>query len=99
MRILRSVVLLLLALVTGAWGASVPSDVANDVPNVAAASDLQFALEEIAATFNRDTGKSVRITFGSSGNFRRQIAQGAPFELFLSADETYVQALANEGLT
>jgi len=103
MRILRSVVLLLLALATGAWGGAVSSDVASDVasdvPNVAAASDLQFALEEIAATFNRDTGKSVRITFGSSGNFRRQIAQGAPFELFLAADETYVQALAKEGLT
>ena len=99
MRILHSVVLLLLALATGAWAAAVPGDAASDAPNVAAASDLQFALEEIAATFNRDTGKSVRLTFGSSGNFRRQIAQGAPFELFLSADEAYVQALAKEGLT
>jgi len=68
-------------------------------PGVAAASDLQFALAEIAAGFTRDTGLEVRLTFGSSGNFRQQIAQGAPFELFLSADEAYVDALAAEGRT
>jgi molybdate transport system substrate-binding protein len=67
------------------------------VPNVAAASDLQFALTEIAAAFARDTGQTVNLAFGSSGNFRRQIAEGAPFELFLSADEAYVEALADEG--
>ncbi len=68
-------------------------------PSIAAASDLQFALAEIAAAFRRDTGQAVKLTFGSSGNFRRQIAAGAPFELFLSADETYVEALAAEGRT
>ncbi len=68
-------------------------------PNVAAASDLQFALTEIAAAFARDTGQQVKLAFGSSGNFRRQIAAGAPFELFLSADEAYVEALAAEGRT
>ena len=72
---------------------------AAPVPNVAAASDLQFALTEIAAAFTRDTGREVRLAFGSSGNFRRQIAEGAPFELFLSADEAYVAALAKDGRT
>ncbi len=66
-------------------------------PGIAAASDLKFALDEIARGWSRETGKSVRITYGSSGNFRRQIAEGAPFELFLSADESYVLALAREG--
>jgi len=66
-------------------------------PIVAAASDLQFALPEIAASFQADTGNRVRLNFGSSGNFRRQIAQGAPFELYLSADEEYVFALHEEG--
>ncbi len=66
-------------------------------PLVAAAADLRFALDEIAADFKRATGHDVRIVYGSSGNFRRQIAEGAPFELFLSADEAYVLALAREG--
>lgn len=66
-------------------------------PGIAAASDLKFALDEIARGWSRETGGSVRITYGSSGNFRRQIAEGAPFELFLSADESYVLALAREG--
>ena len=69
------------------------------VPAIAAASDLQFALAEIAAAFRRDTGQEVRLAFGSSGNFRRQIAEGAPFEIFLSADESYVDALVREGRT
>jgi molybdate transport system substrate-binding protein len=72
---------------------------ADDAPLVAAASDLQFALNDIAAMFRRDTSRSVRIVYGSSGNFRRQIAEGGPFELFLSADEAYVMALAKEGYT
>lgn len=72
---------------------------AADVPNIAAASDLQFALPPIAAAFMRATGHEVRVSFGSSGNFRRQIADGAPFELFLSADASYVDALARERMT
>jgi molybdate transport system substrate-binding protein len=66
-------------------------------PGIAAASDLKFALDEIAAAWTRETGRPVRLAYGSSGNFRRQIAEGAPFELFLSADESYVLALAREG--
>jgi molybdate transport system substrate-binding protein len=66
-------------------------------PGVAAASDLKFALDEIARAWSAETGKSVRLTYGSSGNFRRQIAEGAPFEIFLSADESYVFALAKDG--
>ncbi len=69
------------------------------VPIVAAASDLQFALTEAAEQFKQETGYALRLNFGSSGNFRRQIAQGAPFELYLSADERYVQALYEEGHT
>ncbi|HKZ73049.1 MAG TPA: molybdate ABC transporter substrate-binding protein [Steroidobacteraceae bacterium] len=66
---------------------------------VAAASDLKFALDEVVAAFRRDTGLDARVTFGSSGNFARQIEQGAPFELFFSADEAFVERLAAKGLT
>jgi molybdate transport system substrate-binding protein len=66
-------------------------------PVVAAASDLQFALEEIAAEFRRTGGGGIRLSFGSSGNFHRQIQQGAPFQMFLSADEDLVLDLAARG--
>jgi molybdate transport system substrate-binding protein len=68
-------------------------------PIVAAASDLKFAITEIAARFEADTGRKVALNFGSSGNFARQIQQGAPFQLFMSADEDFVFRLADAGLT
>lgn len=65
---------------------------------VAAASDLQFALEEVAARFRADTGLDARLVFGSSGNLARQAEQGAPFQLFMSADEGFVLRLAERGV-
>ena len=72
---------------------------AQTAPTIAAASDLKFALEEIAARFKAETGQEVRLTFGSSGNFTSQLLQGAPFEIFLSADEGFVFQLADAGKT
>jgi molybdate transport system substrate-binding protein len=69
------------------------------VPRIAAASDLKFALDEIVAAFKRETGRDVTPVYGSSGNFRRQIAQGAPFDMFMSADEEFVFQLAAEART
>ena len=68
-----------------------------DVPLIAAAADLQFALGEVAARFKAETGHDVKITYGSSGNFVRQIQQGAPFQMFLSADEGFIFQLAEAG--
>lgn len=85
----------LLAALAALLAAAVPALAAP--PGVAAASDLKPALDEIARDWTRATGKPVRLSYGSSGNFRRQIAEGAPFEVFLSADESYVLALAKEG--
>lgn len=66
---------------------------------VAAASDLQFALTEIAARFTEETGERVELVFGSSGTLARQIRDGAPFALFLSADEAFVEQLRLAGHT
>jgi molybdate transport system substrate-binding protein len=66
---------------------------------VAAASDLKFALDELVARFERDTGSRVRVVLGSSGQFYSQILQGAPFHVFMSADERFVHQLADAGRT
>lgn len=71
----------------------------QQTPTVAAASDLKFALEEVAARFEKDTGNKVRLVFGSSGNFYSQLLQGAPFQMFMSADESLVFKLADAGKT
>ncbi len=68
-------------------------------PPVAAAADLQAAMPELVAAFARRTGRSVRVSLGSSGSFTQQILAGAPFELFLSADERYVAKLHAAGRT
>ena len=64
---------------------------------VAAASDLQSALPSIAERFEKDTGHAVALTFGSSGNFFTQIQNGAPFDVFLSADIDYPRRLERAG--
>ncbi len=66
---------------------------------VAAASDLTFALTEIADRFAREQSQRVELVFGSSGTLARQVRDGAPFELFLSADEVFVEELVRVGLT
>ncbi len=70
-----------------------------DAPIVAAASSLNPALNEVRQIFETETGQSIRLSFGSSGNIARQIIRGAPFELFLSADERYVRTLVERSLT
>ena len=66
---------------------------------VAAASDLQVVLGTILDEWRTRTGQAVDVVFGSSGLLARQIRDGAPFDLYLSADERYVEALARDGLT
>ena len=65
---------------------------------VAAAADLSTALPEIVASYARQTGQTVKLSFGSSGNLTNQIRNGAPFDVFFSADEEYPQQLIAEGL-
>ena len=65
---------------------------------IAAASDLSYAMNEIAANFENTTGCPVRVSVGSSGNFLSQIENGAPFDIFFSADIEYPKKLEGEGL-
>lgn len=68
-------------------------------PLIAVAASVQRAMEEIAPAWMQQTGQRLRITYGSSGNFVRQIQQGLPAELFLSADESFALKLVDAGLT
>jgi molybdate transport system substrate-binding protein len=93
MRMLKLILLAVFFVLCGPATGAIP----RDVPAVAAASDLKFALEETAAQFRAASARDVKLVFGSSGNFYRQIQQGAPFQLFLSADEGLVLKLAESG--
>lgn len=66
---------------------------------VAAAADLQFALDEIVGQFARlHPSVTVNVTYGSSGNFFSQLSNGAPFDMFFSADVEFPRRLAAAGL-
>jgi molybdate transport system substrate-binding protein len=65
---------------------------------VAAAADLKFAMDEIVATFLQShSAEQVDVIYGSSGKFHTQIQQGAPYDLYFSADIAFPRALAKAG--
>lgn len=65
---------------------------------IAAASDLRSALPQVIKDFSAQTGLEVQVSYGSSGNFARQIQQGLPVDVFMSADHTWVELLQKAGL-
>ena len=65
---------------------------------IAAAADLQPVMQELVTRFESQTHSNVKLSFGSSGNFFAQIQNGAPYDLFFSADVSYPQKLQSEGL-
>ena len=87
----RSLLLFLVCL----W---LPSQLFAEEIRVAAAADLKFAMQEVIPRFERQTGHTVSVTFGSSGNFFSQIQNGAPFDLFFSADIEFPRRLEGAGL-
>lgn len=84
-----------LALVGCAPAASSPTR--DKTLTVAAASDLQFAFTDLGRLFQEETGAKVTFLFGSSGTLATQIENGAPVDLFASADEGYLRELASRG--
>lgn len=77
-------------------GLAIPAS-AQEV-RVAAAADLKFAMQDLAGQFEKQSGSKVLVTSGSSGNFLAQIQNGAPFDLFFSADMDYPRKLQSAGL-
>lgn len=66
--------------------------------NVAVAANFTEAAKEIAAAFGQKTGHEAVLSFGASGQFYTQITQGAPFQVFLSADDSRPKKLVEDGL-
>src|ERR1700686_5065660 len=89
---LRQITLLLVVLLTGSYAHA-------QAVKVAAAADLKFAMTELAAQFDKQSGAKLDVTYGSSGNFLTQIQNGAPFDLFFSADSDYPKKLETAGLS
>jgi molybdate transport system substrate-binding protein len=93
----RGFLTLLVAGAAGATGAgAIPPSRAP--VRVAAASDLKFALAELAEQYRRQSGQGVELNLGSSGQFAQQIRQGLPVDLYMSADEDFVFQLAAASL-
>lgn len=90
---MNALALLLLSLALGVPKTAPPAKTLR----VAAAADLRFAMNELAAQYERSTGVRVAVTYGSSGNFFAQIENGAPFDLFFSADSEYPRQLVERG--
>jgi molybdate transport system substrate-binding protein len=89
-------IILLLASLLFVW---YPANARAGELKIAAAADLTFAFSDVGASFQKQTGNVVKFAYGSSGNFFAQIQNGAPFDLFFSADVGYPQKLEAAGLT
>ena len=72
---------------------------AQDRILIAAASDLKFALDSVITAFKKTNPGKVDVTYGSSGKLFEQISNGAPFDVFFSADINYPKQLREKGLT
>jgi molybdenum ABC transporter, periplasmic molybdate-binding protein len=70
-----------------------------DEVQVAVAANFTAPMKAIAADFEKDTGHKARLAFGSTGKFYAQIRNGAPFQVFLAADDTTPARLEKEGMT
>lgn len=81
---------------SGCGGSSSAADTTRSI-TVAAASDLRPAFEKLGALFESDTGITVTFAFGSSGQLREQIINGAPFDLFASANRAFVDDVIAAG--
>lgn len=85
-------------LATLLWVSAFGSAQADEV-QVAVAANFTAPIQAIAADFEKDTGHKLVTSFGATGQFYTQIKNGAPFEVFLSADDTTPEKLEKEGET
>lgn len=94
----RHVAGLALAGIFGAAACSKHPPMSSSAPlRIAAASDLSTAFEELGASYEKATGTKVIFSFGATGLLERQIVEGAPFDVFLAADVSFVDDAIKAG--
>jgi molybdate transport system substrate-binding protein len=93
----RALPALAAALVLAGCGRSGDGGRRGEPLRVAAAADLALAFEEIGAGFQKSTGRRVEVTLGSTGLLARQIAEGAPFDVFAAANVSFVDDVVRAG--
>jgi len=91
---MKKIILILLALI---WVSPIASHASGIT--IAGAANVQFTLEDLKAEFTKETGIEVKTVIGSSGKLTSQIENGAPFDIFLSADMKYPKTLYSEGFS
>jgi molybdate transport system substrate-binding protein len=89
----------LLALLPALFPALLPAPAFADTLTVAVAASVQYTFDDLQNEFKRETGHDLKPVYNSSGKFAAQIMNGAPFDVFLSADMTYPETLHKEGFT
>src|SRR6476620_9936729 len=90
----KYIVVLMMVFITSISQAQQPGKIL-----IAAASDLKFALDSMVTIFKKNNSGTVDVTYGSSGKLSEQISNGAPFDIFFSADINYPRQLKEKGLT
>lgn len=93
----RAFVVSLASMALALSGCSKPTSNEKADLKVAAASDLAFAFKEVGEAFEKRTGRKVTFSFGSTGLLSKQIAEGAPFDVFAAANVSFVDKLVADG--
>jgi molybdate transport system substrate-binding protein len=90
------VLVVLVVLVGSACDGKATAPAATPI-RVAAAADLTLAFEELGRAFEQQTGRPVSFTFGSTGLLAKQLGEGAPFDVFAAANESFVDQAVDAG--
>jgi molybdate transport system substrate-binding protein len=100
--VMVTVTTVFVCMLTGCGGSTKRTAAPKPIPGkellVAGASDLRPAFEKLGQRFTEQTGTKVTFTFGSSGQLSKQITNGAPFDVFASADVAYVDSVVKAGV-
>jgi molybdate transport system substrate-binding protein len=80
------------------WLVSLTPALHAEETTIAVAANFNFAMEELVTAFEAESGHTVNVAYGSSGRLYAQIVNGAPYQLFFSADQEKPEALVKEGL-